>query len=190
MRSAVLTSLPDEHRRLSPCNLQGLCISMITPNFQKATGLEHPFCRTHHHSWLELHSVDLLQVKNWSLLPRLFETLWPLTPVVTTLISQYATDLYLHPLWELLELQGAGCDIGSDPSALTHDPNQLRYNSHDTHRLSRWKEKNKCYQHNPNGKGLLFFPFFSIDNLWFWYTGVINSSFCIRMVSFVRTREI
>lgn len=69
---------------------------------------------------------------------------------------QHGTDLYLHSLWELLELQGSGRDFGSDPSALTHDPNQLHYNSHDTHRLSRWKKK--CYQHNPNGKGLGFFP--------------------------------
>lgn len=130
---------------------------MIAPNFHKAAGLEHHSCRTHHHSLLKLHSIDLLQVKNRSLLPRLFETLWPLTSVVTTLISQYATDLYLHSLWELLKLRGAGCDIGSDPSALTHDPNQLRYNSHDTHRVSRWKEKNKCYQHNPNGMGYFFF---------------------------------
>lgn len=98
---------------------------MIAPNFHKAAGLEHHSCRTHHHSLLKLHSIDLLQVKNRSLLPRLFETLWPLTSVVTTLISQYATDLYLHSLWELLKLRGAGCDIGSDPSALTHDPNQL-----------------------------------------------------------------
>lgn len=158
---------------------------MLVPKFHKATGLEHHSCRIQHNSFLKLRPMYLLQVKIWSLLPGLFETLWPLTSVVTTLISQYAADLYLHSLWELLELQEAGRDIGADPTALTHDPNQLRYNSHDTHRVSRWKEKNKRYQHNPNGKGL----FFSIDSLWCWYTGVMNSSFCIRIVSFIRARE-
>lgn len=155
---------------------------MIVPKFHKLTGLEHRFYRIHHHSLLKLHSIYPLQVKNWSLLPRLFETLWPLTLVVTTLISQYATDLYLHSLWELLKLQEAGRDIGSDPSALTHDPNQLHYNSHDTHRVSRWEEKNKRYQHSPNGKRLIFSIRQSLHRSY--------SFFFIRTVSFIRAREI
>lgn len=63
---------------------------MLAPNFRKAPGLEHHCCRTHHRSLLELQPIYLLQVQSPSLLPGLFETLWPLPSGVTTLISSMA----------------------------------------------------------------------------------------------------
>lgn len=56
-----------------------------------------------------------MQGKDPSLLPGLCEALWPLSSAVTSLISQQAPDLYLHSLWELLELQGLDVTLALIP---------------------------------------------------------------------------